>query len=530
MKRHAKGRRSPVRKHASPRPSAPSPRPSAPISPEELRQLRVVHQSLARLTPGLVTHLPTLISHADAYRNAPVRLKRYASTAIVVRIVQYVETTLMNSYNLVGMYLDGIHSGNPISLYAAARGLLEVLATATGVKRAIVAKSGIHEKQFYERVLAVDEVLIRATYGSRDPEFLDAFNQIGGGSKLKAMTKEDLDNLTARNVIGWIKELDQSEYPGAWDMYCRLCEYVHPNIGLNWMYLVLNEADGTVDISRKRPEVMQRAVGNTVEAMLEMAERMLGVCREMPFPFGNTAQYGRRSDGVIPGSLAETVLSERAVPPDIAMLLRDAPRVNADEIGEFYYARSHRETWPVAGLRHGGVNGGPVWIEMNQPSRVVNESHDWSGSLLPSAWGFLLLSISPEEIELAYPQIGRNDIAGAASLRLAAMFAAGTVETSGGKGGQLQRSGLEDLGLWLLPLSSAELLTKPPALLSVRQGRVPEQVMASAYGLLISLLVALVRLGEEHPTMQSGRRYVLTVPHGWDAYADADNKLPDHRT
>ena len=43
--------------------------------------------------------------------------------------------------------------------------------------------------------------------------------------------------------------------------------------------------------------------------------------------------------------------------------------------------------------------------------------------------------------------------------------------------------------------------------------------MKPGHNLLIALLVALVRLAEQHPDLKKGRRYVLTVPEAWDAYA-----------
>jgi hypothetical protein len=274
--------------------------------------------------------------------------------------VQHTTITLINATYLIEQYLSGVEGANPLAMYTSARSLLEILAVACGVKRTLQSNAGLQAERFYERVLAVDQVLINGTYGSRDKEFLEAIKQSSGASKLKAITKDDQDNMTSKNVVNWMHKMDEAEYPGAWEMYCRLCEYVHPNLGLNWVCLVPDERSGTVEISRRRPEVIYRAFGNTIEGFTDISRRILDACA-MPFPFGDTP-----ADPLSSVSVADMVIALNALPQDVMALLASAPRVTADEVVEYHFALNPREDWEIAGLHALPNLTAPLWLETNR--------------------------------------------------------------------------------------------------------------------------------------------------------------------
>ena len=93
-----------------------------------LKQIREIHAELVRSRGEYDFQAPALVSHADAYASDPTRLRRYATTAVNARIMQFLAVTFMKTYHFLDAYLYGIDRKNPFAALSAARSQLEVYA------------------------------------------------------------------------------------------------------------------------------------------------------------------------------------------------------------------------------------------------------------------------------------------------------------------------------------------------------------------------------------------------------------------
>jgi hypothetical protein len=139
------------------------------------------------------------------------------------------------------------------------------------------------------RIRSVDEALISATYGTRSPLIKNLFRQIPGISKVRSVNDEDVAVIEARNVLGRIDRLAKSGvFPESRDVYDRLCEYLHPNVGQN---LILCTPSGLGEkfwrLERAGDLAIQYALTASAAAMAQSAEGSVRLFDGLTPPFGD---------------------------------------------------------------------------------------------------------------------------------------------------------------------------------------------------------------------------------------------------
>jgi hypothetical protein len=255
----------------------------------QLHRIRTLHTELAQSRTEYDLQAPALVSHADTYASDLPRLRRYATTTVNARIMQLLAVTFMKTYHFLDAYLYGIDKRNPFAALGAARSQLEIYAVTWDTVEAVRRNSGGHTAGFAERVKAVDEALISATYGTRSPLLKDLMRQSPGISKVRPVNDEDVALIDARNVLGRIDRLAKSNvFPDSRDLYDRLCEYLHPNVGQN---LILCTPSGLGEnfwrLERSGDLAIQYALTASAFGMAQSAEGSVRLFDGLTPPFGN---------------------------------------------------------------------------------------------------------------------------------------------------------------------------------------------------------------------------------------------------
>lgn len=256
----------------------------------QLHKIRELHGELARSRAEYDFQAPTLVSHADDYASDPPRLRRYATTTVNARIMQFLAVTFMKTYHFLDAYLYGIDRKNPFAALSAARSQLEIYAVTWDTVEAVRRNAGGHTTGFAERVKAVDEALISATYGTRSPLIKNLLRQVPGISKIRPVNDEDIALVEARNVLGRIDRLAKSGvFPECRELYDRLCEYLHPNVGQNLILCVPSQlGENFWRIERTGDQAIQYALTASASTMALSAECSVRVFDGLTPPFGDS--------------------------------------------------------------------------------------------------------------------------------------------------------------------------------------------------------------------------------------------------
>ena len=236
---------------------------------------------------------PAMVSHAEQYAAQPERLRHYAKQVVCGRIMIFLAFSRMNTQALLHTYLLGVEARNPFPILLAARSQLELLSVVADTKRTIQGHSGEHSENFLGRVRAVDEALIKATFGTRSSVLKDLMPKIEL-SRLRPVTKDDYGALTSTNVVTWLEKLSKSgAYPECMKDYARLCDYVHPNYGMNMLHVVASPINSTLlRFSLSSQEPFERAVTASASVMIRAARGTLALMDEIQPPFGmGTVSY-----------------------------------------------------------------------------------------------------------------------------------------------------------------------------------------------------------------------------------------------
>ena len=254
-----------------------------------LQQIRDLHAELARSRAEYDFQAPALVSHADAYASDPTRLRRYATTTVNARIMQLLAVTFMKTYHFLDAYLYGVDRRNPFAALSAARSQLEVYAVTWDTVEAVRRNAGGQTAGFAERVKAVDEALISTTYGTRLPLMKSLLREIPGISKVRPVNDDDAELIEARNILGRIDRLAKSGvFRECRELYDRLCEYLHPNVGQNLILCVPSEfGENFWRIERTGEQAIQYALTASAFAMAHSAERSVRTFYEFEPPFGD---------------------------------------------------------------------------------------------------------------------------------------------------------------------------------------------------------------------------------------------------
>jgi hypothetical protein len=231
---------------------------------------------------------PALVSHVEAYKNDIPRLRKYATQVIGARIMLLLASTRLTTQALLQTFFLGVDNKNPFPMLLAARSQLELLSVVADTLRTIRDNSGGHEKGFASRVRLVDNALITATFGTRSSLLKGFLPKVAPTPLRTILTPTDIDVLGARNVLTRLEKLAKSgSYPDCMQDYERLCEYVHPNWGMNMLHLVPSPLGTRFSrLSLVSPDPFERAMLASVAAMHRSATATSTAFHDLPPPFG----------------------------------------------------------------------------------------------------------------------------------------------------------------------------------------------------------------------------------------------------
>jgi hypothetical protein len=254
---------------------------------DHLNQIRSLFEELAAGRQEYDFQEAAWASHAEHFATQPDRLRDYAKQVISARMVTLLVSSRINTQALLSTYLLGVAATNPFPMLLAARSQLELFSVVADVTTVIRENAGEHTANFAARVRRVDEALITATYGTKHPLVKEAMMKLGV-SRLRSPTSTDLAVLTAKNVLTRLDKLSKSgTYPGCKYDYERLCEYVHPNIGMNTLYVVASPlSDELLRFSLKSPEPFERALSASAPIMARAARGTVAAMDTIQPPFG----------------------------------------------------------------------------------------------------------------------------------------------------------------------------------------------------------------------------------------------------
>ena len=169
----------------------------------------------------------------------------------------------------------------------AARSQLELFSVVADTTRIIKENSGEHAENFAARVRAVDEALISATFGTRNSVRKDRLQKMTL-SRARPVTPGDYEVFTSKNILTRLEKLSKGGiYPECKEDYERLCDYVHPNWGMNLLHLVASPiSNKLLRLSLKSEEPFELALLESANVMLRASRGTIAVIGELEPPFG----------------------------------------------------------------------------------------------------------------------------------------------------------------------------------------------------------------------------------------------------
>lgn len=228
-----------------------------------------------------------LVSHVADYADKPDRIRYYGRQVIAARIMTLLASTRMTTQALLQTFLLGADAQAPFAMLLPSRAQLELFSVVADVVRVIKENAGEQEDNFAERVRKVDQALINATFGTRNSVLKGLISE-AALSRLRSTVSDDIDILNAKNVLTRLDKPSKSGlYPECKQDYERLCEYVHPNWGMNMLMLVPSPLDTRLlRFSPKSDEPYARAVSACAAVMGRAAAGTLAAFDNLQPPFG----------------------------------------------------------------------------------------------------------------------------------------------------------------------------------------------------------------------------------------------------
>jgi hypothetical protein len=257
------------------------------VNPASLNVIKSLYDELASGRQEYDFLPPALVSHADHYASQPERLRTYARQVISARIMILLVSSRMNTQALLNTYLLGVASSNPFPMVLAARSQLELYAVVADTTAVIDKNAGEHPHNFSARVRAVDEALINATFASRSSQVKELMTK-AVKSKARPVNPTDHEVLISKNVLTRLDKLARSGvYSECKNDYERLCEYVHPNYGMNTLHVVASPLnDKLLRFSLKSQEPFERSLSASVDVMARAAQETVAAIDKIQPPFG----------------------------------------------------------------------------------------------------------------------------------------------------------------------------------------------------------------------------------------------------
>ena len=258
------------------------------VTPQSsLNALKALHAKLLAGRQEYDFQPPVLISHTLEYAGQPKRLRRYAQQTVNARIMVLLASSTMTTQALLHTYLLGEQTKAPFPMLLAARAQLELFAVVTDAIQIVKANAGQQDENLADRVQPVDVALINATYGIRNSVLKNVMAK-AGLSRVRPTNERDFEALTSKNILTRLEKLAKSGiYPECREDYERLCDYVHPNWGMNMLHLVKSRVnDKFMRLSLTSSEPFERALVASALPMHRAASGTLGAFDGLDPPFG----------------------------------------------------------------------------------------------------------------------------------------------------------------------------------------------------------------------------------------------------
>jgi hypothetical protein len=260
-----------------------------------LAEIRWIHSYLEQHPGRIEFMLPSFASHVVDHAEDLARLRTYAESVTSMRLMLLLGLSFAKTWFFLEMFLEGLTTRNPFSLFFSTRAQIELLAVAFDTLTIVRRNSGTREETFADRVAKVDEALITAVYGTRDKSMIDLI-QSQGSSQFRPILEHDVDVLSARNMVTRIEKFERSEsYKPLIDDYFRLCDYLHPNILQNILLMRFSgrsiklpsgRDEKLTKISRDDPGIMETAIARTLHPMTLAARGTMREFEKIEPPFG----------------------------------------------------------------------------------------------------------------------------------------------------------------------------------------------------------------------------------------------------
>jgi hypothetical protein len=231
---------------------------------------------------------PTPVSHVSVHAHDLQRLRKYAAEVIPARTLILLASTQFSTQHLVQTFLLGVDNNNPFPMLLAARSQMELFASVADACHVIRENAGQHEDRFQERVQAVDNALINVLSGTRSAPLKEAL-KASHVSKARPVDDKDLEVLSAKNILTRLGHLEKrGEFANCREVYERLCEFVHPNWGMNYLYLEVSprDRDRFNRLSAASGSAFKRAFNVSIEPMVVAAKKTASAFDDLPTPFG----------------------------------------------------------------------------------------------------------------------------------------------------------------------------------------------------------------------------------------------------
>jgi hypothetical protein len=256
-------------------------------SSAQIAPIRALYESLKRGRQEFDFQSPAFVSHVQAYAGDPVRLANYARQTIGARVVLLQASSRMATQSLLHAFLAGVETENPFVPLLVARSQIELYSLVADTLRILKENAGTHEADFVTRVEKVDKALVNATFGTRSPEIKELLPKLNL-SRRRATEPEDLKTLDATNTLTRLQRLTKDgTHSKMYEEYERLCEFAHPNWGMNMAFLVAHPTDDRLSrLSLMDVNPFQRALHIAAEPMNRAASATIDAFVALEAPFG----------------------------------------------------------------------------------------------------------------------------------------------------------------------------------------------------------------------------------------------------
>jgi hypothetical protein len=253
---------------------------------------------------------PSLTLNLKSRSGITLREFKYLNWMCMGHVQGFREKNLITLGYATKGYIEACRSQNPLSIFSAARALLEAHAWIYYVIKNLDKTTNGRPEDWKDRGIEFFQTIVRAKYATTDPEQREALHGQG--------LVEDLKPIQVMTCLDHLSKV--REYSWARSHYEWLCEFVHPNalrqsVGVQALtimragstrifadkYVISTPTDGTVlTYSYPSAQRTEEAVTKTAERALASAlasEQLIQNCPESPFSLDEVGRMTGTPEG-----------------------------------------------------------------------------------------------------------------------------------------------------------------------------------------------------------------------------------------